>query len=70
MVEQTVRTSQRVTVQQFDSQGRVVKTVLPDRTYTLREYDNFGRVTAEIDQLAIRHTNKFSAVVYRRVDDC
>ena len=27
---------------------------LPDGTYTLREYDNFGRVTAEIDQLANR----------------
>ena len=50
----TDRTNQRITEQVYDAKGQVVKSIAPDGTFTLREYDNFGRVKAEIDQLTNR----------------
>jgi RHS repeat-associated protein len=46
----------RVTRYQYDDDGRLVKTIYPDNSFTATDYDMRGQVTCETDQLG-RTTN-------------
>ncbi|MBM3967051.1 MAG: RHS repeat protein, partial [Planctomycetes bacterium] len=55
------RSQQRVTEQVFDAKGQVTKTIYPDGTTTQKEYDEFGRIVFEIDQLGNRKDLAYDA---------
>jgi RHS repeat-associated protein len=50
----TDRSQQRISESIYDDAGRVVRTNMPDGTFTRTEYDSKGRVVAEIDSIGNR----------------